>query len=173
MALIVSSLNEAVHDRAAFDSGEPALDEFLRTLAAQHQTRRVSRTFVLTDKALPQHVLAYYSLCNSRIAREQLSESDARLLPRHPVPAVMLARLAVDRAQQGKRYGHWMLMDAVKRCAWVGQQTGVYALLVEAKHEMAQQFYQRFGFCTIAGRPLTLYLPLETALKAVQAAQPE
>lgn len=169
MALIVSSLNKSVHDRAVFACGEPALDEFLRTLAAQHQARRVSRTFVLADSARPQHILAYYSLSNSQIAREQLSDSDARSLPRHPVPAVMLARLAVDKTQQGKRYGHWMLMDAIKRCALVGQQSGVYALLVDAKHEVALRFYQRFGFCAVAGRPLTLYLPLETALKAVQA----
>lgn len=168
MALIVASLDKAAHDRTAFDCGEPALDDFLRTKAAQHQARRVSRTFVLTDSAEPRRILGFYSLSNSQVAREQLSADEARALPRHPIPAVMLARLAVDRSQQGKRLGQRLLMDVIKRCALVGQQSGVYALLVDAKNEGAKRFYELFGFVSIAGRPMTLYLPLETALKALQ-----
>ncbi len=170
MALIVGSLDKAVHDRAAFDCGEPPLNEFLRTRAAKHQAQRISRSFVLTDSAEPARILGYYSLSNCQIAREDLSEQEAKALPRHPVPAVMLARLAVDQSQQGQRYGQWLLMDAIKRCALVGQQSGVYALLVDAKHEQAKRFYERFGFTAIAGKLLTLYLPLETGLKALQAA---
>ena len=171
MALIVSSLDKAVHDRTAFDCGKPPLNDFLRTKAAKHQAQRVSRTFVLTDPAEPRPILGYYSLSNCQIAREELSEQEARALPRHPVPAVMLARLAVDQNQQGKRYGRWLLMDAIKRCALVGKQSGVYALVVDAKDDEARRFYERYGFAAIAGRPMTLYLPLETGLKALQAAQ--
>lgn len=171
MALVVSSLNKAVHDRTAFDCGEPPLNDFLKTKAAKHQTQRVSRSFVLSDEAEPKRILGYYTLSNSQIAREQLSEEEAKNLPRHPIPSVMLARLAVDKAEQGKRYGEWLLMDAIKRCALVGQQSGVYALLVDAKHEAAKRFYERFGFVAIAGHPLTLYLPLETGLKAAAAAR--
>lgn len=171
MALVVSSLDKAVHDRAAFDCGEPLLNDFLRTKAAKHQTQRVSRSFVLTDDAEPERILGYYSLSNSQIAREHLREEEAKSLPRHPIPAVMLARLAVDKTQQGKRYGEWLLMDAIKRCALVGQQSGVYALLVEAKNEVAKRFYERFGFAAIVGHPLTLYLPLETGLRAFVAAE--
>jgi GNAT superfamily N-acetyltransferase len=170
VALIIASLDKAVHDRAAFDCGEAALDDFLKTKAAQHQVRRVSRTFVLTDSVAPRRILGFYSLSNSQLAREQLDEREAKSLPRHPIPAVMLARLAVDRSQQGRRFGQWLLMDAIKRCALVGQQSGVYALLVDAKNDGAKQFYQRFGFAAIAGHPMTLYLPLETASRVVQAA---
>jgi GNAT superfamily N-acetyltransferase len=171
VALIVASLDKAAHDRSAFDCGEPALDEFLKTKAAQHQARRVSRTFVLTQSSAPRRILGYYSLANSEVAREELSDIEARALPRHPIPAVMLARLAVDRSVQGRKFGRWLLMDAIKRCAWVGQQSGVYALLVDAKNEAAKRFYERFGFVAVTGRGMTLYLPLETGLKAVQAAQ--
>jgi GNAT superfamily N-acetyltransferase len=170
VALIVASLDRAAHDRSAFDCGEPALDDFLKTKAAQHQARRVSRTFVLTDSVAPRRILGYYSLANAQVGRELLSDAEARTLPRHPVPAVMLARLAVDKSGQGQRRGQWLLMDAIKRCALVGQQSGVYALLVEAKNEAARRFYERFGFVAIAEHPMTLYLPLETALKAVQRA---
>ncbi|MDR3415599.1 MAG: GNAT family N-acetyltransferase [Nevskia sp.] len=171
MALIVGSLDKAVHDQTAFDCGEPPLNDFFKTKAAKHQAQRVSRTFVLTHSDAPGRVLGYYSLSNSQIAGEQLSEDEAKTLPRHAVPAVMLARLAVDRSQQGKRYGQWLLMDAIKRCALVGQQSGVYALLVDAKNDTAKRFYERFGFTAIVGHPMTLYLPLETGLKALQMAQ--
>jgi GNAT superfamily N-acetyltransferase len=169
MALIVSALDKAIHDRKAFDCGEPALNEFLRTKAAKHQAQRVSRSFVLTDDIEPARILGFYTLSNSQIAREQLSADEAKALPRHPIPAVMLARLAIDRAQQGRRFGRWLLMDAIKRCALVGRQTGVYALLVDAKNDEAKRFYQRFGFTEITDRPMTLYLPLATAIQALQA----
>lgn len=167
MALIVSSLDKAAHDRTAFDCGEQPLNDFLKTKAAKHQTQRVSRTFVLTDDAEPKRILGYYSLSNGQIAREHLSEEEAKALPRHPIPAVMLARLAVNKTHQGKRFGEWLLMDAIKRCALVGQQSGVYALLVDAKNDAARRFYERFGFVAIVGHPLTLYLALETAIKAL------
>jgi ribosomal protein S18 acetylase RimI-like enzyme len=169
VALIISSLDKAIHDRLAFDCGEPALNDFLRTKAARHQTKRVSRTFVLVGAAEASRILGFYSLSNCQIAREQTTEQEARELPRHPVPAVMLARLGVDRSCQGRRYGQRLLMDALKRCALVGQQSGVYALLVDAKNEAAKRFYERFGFVAIADRPMTLYLPLETALRALQS----
>lgn len=171
MALIVGSLDKRAHDRSGFNCGEPALNDFLRTKAAKHQSQRVSRTFVLTESSEPRRLLGYYTLSNCQIAREGLAPEEARALPRHPVPAVLLARLAVDRAHQGKRYGQWLLMDAIKRCVLVGHQSGVYALVVAAKNEAAKRFYERFGFIGIAGRPLSLYLPLETGLSALQAAQ--
>jgi GNAT superfamily N-acetyltransferase len=168
VALIVSSLDKAVHDRTAFDCGSPPLNDFLRTKAAKHQAQRVSRTFVLTDSAEPRRIFGYYSLSNCQIAREALSEQEAKALPRHPIPAVMLARLAIDQGQQGQRYGLWLLMDAIKRCALIGQQSGVYALVVDAKDEDAKRFYQRYGFAAIVDRPMTLYLSLATGLQSLR-----
>lgn len=170
MALTISALDKALHDRAAFTCGESPLDEFLRSRAAKHQAQRVSRTFALTDSGEPRRILGYYTLSNAQIAREDLTDAEIKSLPRHPVPAVMLARLAVDQSQQGKRYGQWLLMDALKRCALIGEQSGVYALLVDAKNVGAKRFYERFGFVPIAANPMKLYLPLATALKALREA---
>lgn len=167
MALIVAALDKAVHDRAAFDCGETALNHYLATRAAKHQTQRISRSFVLCDEATPARILGYYTLSNCQIVRAELSPDEAKTLPRHPTPGVLLARLAVDRQAQGQRIGHWLLMDAIKRCALIGRHSGVYALVVDAKNHTAAAFYQRFGFRPISERPATLYLPLETALRAV------
>lgn len=167
VTLTVSSLDKTLHARSDFHCGQPALDDFLKTQAAKHQTQRLSRTFVLADSAALHHILGFYSLSNCQIARADLPESEARSLPRHPVPAVLLARLAVDVRHQGKRYGHWLLMDALKRCALIGRESGVYALVVDAKDEAAATFHRRFGFASFTGNGLSLYLPLATALRAL------
>jgi GNAT superfamily N-acetyltransferase len=172
VALSITGLDKAAHDRAAFSCGREELDDFLRTKAVKHQAQRVSRTFVLVDDAEPRRILGYYSLSNSQIAREDITPDEAKALPRHPIPGVMLARLAIAAAEQGKSYGTWLLMDALKRTALISQDSGVYALVVDAIDETAKRFYLRFGFIPITDRPMTLYLPLKTALHAISNAQP-
>ena len=168
MGLIVCSLDRSIHDRKAFDCGEPALNAFLQTQAATHQRQGFSRTFVLVDDGAASRILAFYSLTNCEIGRSSITEDDAKGLPLHPVPCVMMARLAVNRANQGESLGKWMLMDAIKRTALISQQTGVHAILVDAKDAKAKQFYERFGFKEVAENPMRLYLPLATALNAFQ-----
>ena len=170
MALIVCALDKSVHDRAAFRCGSANLDEFLRSKAAKHQTQRMSRTFVLVSEAEPRRILGYYSLSNCQIDREHLGLDVSKTLPRHPIPAVMLGRLAVASSEQGEQFGSWLLMDALKRTVLVGQQSGVFALVVGAADDKARDFYLRHGFLSIAERPLTLYLPLETGLLAMRSA---
>jgi GNAT superfamily N-acetyltransferase len=165
MALTVNGLDKDAHDRQAFDCREPALNEFLRTRAAKHQALGVSRTFVLTDDIEPHKILGFYSLSNCQIGRDDISPEEARKLPRYPLPAILLARLGVDQNAQGQGYGELLLMDVIKRCALVSQQTGVYALIVDAKHNHAKLFYERFGFAQIKTQALTLYLPLATAIQ--------
>ncbi len=172
MALIICALNKSAHDRTAFRCGNPDLDEFIRTKAAKHQAQRISRTFVLTSEADPGRILGYYSLSNCQIDRELLSVDVGKTLPRHPIPAVLLGRLAVDTREQGKQFGTWLLIDALKRTVLVGQQSGVFALVVEAADFKARDFYLVRGFVPITDRPLTLYMPLETGLRAMRAIQP-
>lgn len=171
MALIVCALNKAKHDRTAFRCGNPDLDEFIRTKAAKHQLQRISRTFVLVSETDPERILGFYSLSNCQIDREQLSPEVGKTLPRHPIPAVLLGRLAVEQREQGKQFGTWLLMDALKRTVLVGQQSGVFALVVDATDAKARDFYLRHGFLSISERSLTLYLPLETGLRALRAIQ--
>jgi len=128
---------------------------------------------VLVSEADPTRILGYYSLSNCQIDRELLSDDVGNTLPRHPIPAVLLGRLAVDIRERGKRFGTWLLMDALKRTVLVGQQSGVFALVVDAADAKAQDFYVRQGFLPITDRPLTLYLPLETGLRAMRAVQSE
>lgn len=166
MPLSISRLDRSQHDRKAFDCGIPELNRYLAERASKHQKQGVVRVYVLTDDGQPDRILGYYALANSHIARDDLQTSAARRLPRHPVPTITLGRLAVDHSAQGKGYGVLLLADAVKRCALVSHQVGVYGLVVDAKDDAAKAFYERFGFTEIASQPLRLFLPMATALDA-------
>jgi ribosomal protein S18 acetylase RimI-like enzyme len=149
------------HDRAAFSCGEPALDAYLQRQASQDIRRRVAQLFVAVGDA-PERIAGYYSLSAASFQKAELPPALAKKLPHYPVPAAMLGRLAVDRAQQGRGLGEVLLLDAIRRVLRASATIAVYALIVDAKNEGAQSFYERYGFLAFAGEPRRLFLPLET-----------
>jgi GNAT superfamily N-acetyltransferase len=158
--LRIERLDGRRHDREAFDSSVPALDAYLRERASQHQRDGIATTHVLVDDAQPRRILGWYSLAAAQIRLDDLPERDRQRLPRYPVPAARLARLAVDRREQGQGLGAALLQDAVKRCLDLRGQLGLRVLIVDAKDARAAEFYETFGFTPIAESALTLYLPL-------------
>src|SRR5436305_1601665 len=95
------------HDRAAFGCGEPALDEYLSKYARQNHESGVARTFIAVRASEPAVILGYYSLAAGAIPRAELPSQEVQRFrfPRFPLPVARLARLAVDRSQQGKGIG--------------------------------------------------------------------
>ena len=93
------------HVRAGFDSGKASLNEFLHSLVTQYERRNLGRTYVAVKEA-DQRVLGYYTLASGAIDVGGLPAKVARKLPRHPVPVVLIARLAVDRRRRG---GDWVV----------------------------------------------------------------
>ncbi len=91
-------------------------------------------------------VLGYYTLSWLSIALSGLPEDKARRLPRHPVPAALIGRLAVSEGVQGQGIGRLLLADAVKRSLAVSEEIAIDALVVDARDERASRFYQSFGF---------------------------
>ena len=148
------------HDRARFDCGEPALNEYLARYARQNQESGVARTFVSVYAIEPERILGYYSLSVGAIDRANLSPFEARRFPNFPLPIARLARLAVDRSQQGKGLGEDLLLDALARCLRVAEDVGITAVVIDAKHERAKAFYSRYEFDALPDHPLTLWLPL-------------
>lgn len=145
------------HDRRNFSCGEPALDEYLHRLARQHAESKISRTYV---GAKGERVLGYYSLAMSAICKERLPEQHQKRFPNYPVPVARLARLGVDQRQQGKGLGKLLLMDALYRCYRLSDEIGSVGVIVDAKHERAQNFYRQFNFEAFPETPLTLWLPI-------------
>lgn len=163
MALRIERLDGRRHQRESFDGGVPILDAYLRERASQHQRDGVATTHVLVDSDAPGRILGWYSLAAAQILLSDLSERDRQRLPRYPVPAARLARLAVDHREQGKGFGAALLQDAVKRCLDLRSELGLRVLVVDAKDERAAGFYRAFGFTPIAEAAMTLYLPLGKA----------
>jgi len=149
------------HDRAGFGCGEPALDEYLIRFARQNHESGVARTFVAVNDVEPARALGYYSLTAGGIDKAKLPPS-VRRFPNFPLPMARLARLAVDRSQQGKGLGEYLLLDALARCVRVADDLGIAVVIIDAKHEQARAFYLRYGFKTLPDQPLTLWLLLPT-----------
>lgn len=166
--LIVRPL-DASHDRASYDCGVIALNDFLRTTARQHREKGLSNSFVLLDEDAQHSILGFFTLSFLEVDIASLPREYSRRLPKSSrVPAAKLARLAVDQRHQGKGYGAILLVDAVKRIVATVRESGaIVGFFVDAKDEQAKCFYLRFGFIPLQDAPLSLFLPLATLVKGV------
>lgn len=129
-------------DVAAFDSGEPSVDDYLRTRALNNHAGGASRCFVTCRDG---RVVGYYALASGAVSHANLSGKFRRNMP-DPIPVILLSRLAVDRKHQGGGLGENLLRDAITRSVQVAEQIGVRAILVHALHDVARRFYTRYQF---------------------------
>lgn len=150
------------HDRPGFHCGVASLDAYIQKQARQDIKRRVSRVFVATTPEQPKRIIGYYTLSTLSIELDHLPDDHARKLPRHPVPAALLGRLAVSKAAQGYGVGRMLLVDAIKRTLAVSDEIAIYAMIVDAIDGQAQQFYERFGFSLLKSGDQRLFLPLKS-----------
>lgn len=101
----------------------------------------------------------YYTLSSTAVRLSELPPQTAKRLPRYPlVPATLLGRLAVDRRQQRRDYGRFLLADALLRA--VRSEIASFAVVVDAKDDAARPFYEREGFLSLPDRPLKLFRPM-------------
>ena len=89
-------------------------------------------------------------------------------MPQHPVPVMILARLAVDLRHQRVGMGRALLKDALHRTAQAADIAGIRALLVHAKDEQARQWYRNWEFEPSATDSFHLFLLMKD-LKALIA----
>lgn len=144
------------HQFDAFDSGVDSLDQWLKRRALANEAAGASRTFVACSEA---RVVGFYSLAAASVVHDVATPRARRNMP-DPVPAVILARLAVDKSLQGKGLGSGLLQDAVLRAAAAADSIGVRVLLVHAISEEAKRFYLKFGFQESPIEPMTLMVTL-------------
>jgi ribosomal protein S18 acetylase RimI-like enzyme len=149
------------HDRTGFDCGVAELNVYLKSTARQHGDKGVSRTFVLTDNDSPA-ILGFFTLALCEVVADKLPAGLVKKYPQHNLPAVRLARLAVSRKQQGKKFGELLLSEAVHRTVLIAEQAGVIGLFVDAKNNSARSFYERYGFASLPNQPYHLFLPIKT-----------
>ncbi len=150
------------HDRSAFDCGVPELNSFLKATARQHGGKGISRTYVVSEPEKPDSILGFFTLTLCEVRPKQFPEQYAKKFPSHPLPAVRLARLAVDRKVQGQGYGSLLLADAVGRTVAITEHAGGVGLFVDPTSDDARRFYERYGFVALRGHGPELFLPIET-----------
>ena len=147
---------EANDDLDGFDCGVPALDEWFRRFALSDQRAGASVTYVLERG---QQIAGFYTLAPHTIESGAVPARLGAGLPRQrPIPAILLARLGLDRSVQGTGLGGDLLKDALARCAAAADEIGGRAVLVHAKDGGAAAFYQRHGFVPLEQNPNHLYV---------------
>lgn len=146
-------------ETAGFRCGEAALDEYLQRYAKQDIKRGVARVFVATPADQASVIAGFFTLSAASVAAEELPEALRKKLPRYPVPAALLGRLAVCETAQGQGLGSILLADACKRVAAASQTLAVAAIIVDAKSPAAAAFYRHFGFVELPGQPGRWMLP--------------
>lgn len=156
------------HDRAAFASGVPVLDDWFRTRATQDQRRHVAQVFVALDE---QGIVGFYSLSMFTLVLDSLPEGLARKLPKYDaIPAALIGRLARHERAKGSGVGDLLVADAVKRVLAAAESVAAYAIVVDAKDDRGRSFYESHGFISLSSRPNRLFLLTETATAALTAA---
>ena len=155
--LIIEKLGSH-HEAGAFDCGSEPLNRFLSRYALQNQRAGASQTYVGLSG---ETIIGYYTLVVGEVAYEQAAERLRKGLARHPVPVMVLARLAVASSHQSKGIGSGLLKDAMLRTRQAADIAGIRALVVHAKDDPARAFYERYDFTASPSDPYHLFVLLK------------
>jgi GNAT superfamily N-acetyltransferase len=143
--------------RDGFHCGVASLDTWLIEHAPGADAAGSARTYVVVAEE-QDRVVGYYALTVASLEREEATGRASRGMPRHPIPTMLLARLAVEESAQGEGVGAMLLADAVQRTLLVAEETGIRLLLVHAVNEDARSFYLHYGFEASPSDPMNLQL---------------
>jgi len=154
------------HEVAAFEGGEPSLDDWLKRRAAGNQASGTSRTYVV---CVDEAVVGCYCLAAGALGHADAPGALRRNRP-DPVPVMVLGRLAIHKEHHQSGLGTALLRDALTRTLQAAEIAGVAALLVHAISEDAKRFYRSRGFVESPVKPMTMCLILESARKALKEA---
>ena len=138
------------HQLDRFDSGVPELDQWLRRSSRVAAAAGTAATYVVCRG---QTAVGFYALAMSSVGHQGAPSRLRRGMP-DPVPVVLVARLAVDRSEQGQQLGGHLLVDALRRCVRGGHEFGARAVVVDAISDEAAGFYRHFDFHDLDGKRL-------------------
>lgn len=159
MTLALSPISKAFQ-KSPFDCGNPVLNDYFRFYAFKNDQLSIGKTFVALDET--GGVAGYMTLSNAQIDVNELPDEMRLKLPRYPVPAFRIGKLAVDLRFQGTGVGSWLLRSALEKALSISASVGIYLVIVDAIDEKAKKFYLKYGFISIPKDTLKLFLPLET-----------
>lgn len=152
------------HDRAAFNCGNESLDRYIRTQASQDTRRGVARVFVAVLPEEPKRIAGFFTLSAAWVTASDLPPEEAKRLPRHPIPAALVGRLAVDRGFARRGLGSILLADAVKKIMAAAETVAMTVVIVDPIDDAARAFYAAFGFRSLQGPRQQMFLTLPRAI---------
>jgi GNAT superfamily N-acetyltransferase len=146
------------HVLEGFDCGKEPLNRFLIRNALQNQQANASQSYLLITAG---GVIGYHTLVVGEVTFAAAPERLKKGLARHPVPIMLLARLAVNRDYQGRGVGQVLLKDALLRTLQAADIAGIRAFAVHAKDDEARAFYEHFDFIASPSDSMHLFLLLK------------
>lgn len=159
--MIFKSVKEEGFTLDGFDCGNNELNFYLEKFATVNDFSNISKTFV---SIIDERVVGFVTLCTASLEFKELPKNYNNL-PKYPIPAIRIARLAVDKAYQGKGIGKSLLGFAFKKIILASLNVGIKLVVVDAKEE-AKTFYEHFGFVSLPQNKQTYILPIEQIVQA-------
>jgi GNAT superfamily N-acetyltransferase len=152
------------HAVESFDCGREELNRYLVRYAWTNQQANAAQTYV---GLAGDEVIGFYTLVVGEVAFDDSPRRLTKGLAKHPVPIMLIARLAVSKTWQGRRVGAGLLKDAMLRTVAAAEIAGIRAMAVHAKDEAAGEFYRHFDFVESPTDPLHLFVLIKD-LKRLQ-----
>jgi GNAT superfamily N-acetyltransferase len=153
-------------DRSSFSCGKPDLDDWLKTKAGQQERANNTRTFLAVEGL---KVTGYYATTTYRLGLDEAAEMYGVGRRTYPIPAVLLARLAVDAGFQGGGIGSKLLLHALRQIAEASRHVGFEVLVVHAIDRDAVAFYAQRGFIQFEEHELHLFMPVKNLLATLKS----
>ncbi len=147
-----------------FDCNIEELNTFLSRYSQKNDALGIGKTFIALDEK--ENIEGYFTLATAQVAFEEIPDDFKGKLPKYPIPALRIARLAVSKDSQGKGIGRWLLAQAFIKAVQVADVTGLYFIIVDAK-EISKSFYEHYGFQKLYNKELCYFILAETVRKAI------
>ena len=152
------------HALENFDCGREELNKYLVRYAWQNQQAGAAQTYV---GIVGEVIVGYHTLAVASVTLKDAPERLTKGLAKHPVPVMLLARLAIDHRWQGKGVGKGLLKDAMQRTLQASEIAGIRALAVHAKDKEARRFYEHFDFVPSPTDPMHLFVLLKDVRRII------
>ncbi|MGI8793116.1 MAG: GNAT family N-acetyltransferase [Acidimicrobiales bacterium] len=161
MTLRVEALGD--HRLDEFRCGNADLDDWLKH-HARGATGHGTRTYVVVHEA---NLVGYFAIAPHYLRRQDAPRKIARGAPSE-IPAVLLAKLALDQSIQGQGLGSELLVFALRRIVEAARQAGGRLVVVDAIDDPARRFYEHHDFEPLPDDDRRLMMKLSTAAKALK-----
>ena len=152
-----------------FESGTSALDEWLRIYAWTNHNSGSARVFVSIDTDA-RLIAGFYSLSAGAIEHADAPKRVSKGLARHPIPIVLIGRLAVDRRCANQGIGRFLVRDSFQHIVETAEIIGTRAVMVQAKTPEAAEFYRRLGFQSTSSEPMLFFHLVKDVRKSLLGA---